>query len=488
MKINAVRVYDHFINLIPDSATGYGNLFDIDSVSLLLGTNGSGKTRILTSLANAIGSSPDDAIQFYFEGTPNGHIEPQSPYNKHLCSIYYSALPYKRKLSRRKGIINASPNNRILADDNRLEKFRVISEVLKIKTQLECVISYTKAVFRTIFIPLLRNFEKVGNSKISFLLSDLARLSSGPDKGVELELNAYDFDKKREIILNEIEGEIENRIIIKLGNQDAFLFLSTLEYIYNHEGRKNAKSMALELLGYVGIVHSERKSMREYNFDDLVDRVKNTERLIDSFSNYNDRVWALRKLTFKISNMDDSYIIRRAKTSIKIEWSNQSSGIQALVEQLSAIDEAVGKAVEKKYRSVLLLVDEGDAYLHLDWQRKYISILNNFLGGIKRKYLLENLQLILATHSPLLAADIPGDYVISLDSKDFPSTFAAPIEEVILNAFSSSSLGEFAAGKINEIYKRAKSKKTTIFDKNLADSIGDIAIKAALKREFNDDN
>lgn len=488
MKVTAVRIYDHFINLIPHSAAGYGNLFDIDSVSLLLGTNGSGKTRILTSLANAIGSPQDDAIQFYFEATPNGHIEPESPYNKHLCSIYYSALPYKRKLSRRKGIINASPNSKGLTDDNRLEKFKVISEVLKINTQLECVISYTKLVFRTVLIPMLRKFKKVNNTKIGFLLSELSSLESGPDKGMQHDLNVYAMDKKRENLLNEIEYILEDAIIIKLGSQEAFLFLSSMEYIHSYESEKNVKSLVLEFLSYVGIIDSERKLLREYSLESLVECVRNTDRLIEFFSNQNERFWDLRKLTFKISNLDDSNIIKSAKTSIKIEWSNQSSGLQALVEQLSSIDDAVGKAAEKKYSSVLLLIDEGDAYLHLDWQRKYISILNKFLGGIKRKYNLANLQLILATHSPLLAADIPGDYVISLDSKDFPSTFAAPIEEVILNAFSSSSLGEFAAGKINEIYKRAKSKKTTTFDKNLVNSIGDISIKAALKREFNDDN
>jgi len=487
MKINAIRVYDHFINLIPHGAADYGELFKIDSVSLLLGTNGSGKTRILTSLANAIGSPQDDAIQFYFEGTPNGHIEPQSPYNKHLCAIYYSALPYKRKISRRKGIINASPNNKTLTDDNRLENFKVISEVLQINTQLECVISYSKMVFRTILIPLLRNFDKVANATLGFLLKDLARLGSGPDKISHIHLSAYDIDKKRELILNNIEEIIEDEMIFKLGRQQAFLYLSSMEYMYSKEEKKT-KSIALELLGYIGFVYSERKKTESFDFYELKKLVGKTDSLIDIFSNSKETTWGFRRLSFKIKNLDESYIIKSANTPIRIEWSNQSSGLQALVEQLSSIDDAVRKAAEKKYTSVLLLIDEGDAYLHLDWQRKYISILNDFLGGVKKKYDLDNMQLVLATHSPLLAADIPGDYVISLDSKDFPSTFAAPIEEVILNAFSSNSLGEFAAAKINEIFKRAESKKTTKFDKNLVNSIGDISIRSALKRKIKDDN
>ncbi|WP_201264643.1 hypothetical protein, partial [Pseudomonas aeruginosa] len=120
------------------------------------------------------------------------------------------------------------------------------------------------------------------------------------------------------------------------------------------------------------------------------------------------------------------------------------------------------------------------AYLHLDWQRKYISLLNKYLANVKKRHRLESLQLILATHSPLLAADIPSEFVTNLDSATRTKSFAAPLEEVIAGSFESNSIGEFAASKINEVYKRAQKSKLTKEDRKLISAIGDPAIQAAL--------
>lgn len=483
-KINAIRVHDKIIELIPMNAERYGPLFEIDSVSLLLGTNGSGKTRTLISLANGVGSTQDDSFQFYFQGTPNGNYEPTSPYNENICSIYYSALPYKRRLLRRKCIINASPKSRSSTDNNRLEEFGLISKLLGIKAELIGVVSYSKVTFRTILIPAIRKSKQIIPFKLKELISYLDDIVINSPSESE---NYLDIDKKREFLLNDIEGFLEIFILEKLGDYDGLLYLSSLEYIYNKAGKKIINIIAIAFLVHIGILDSQSTNSEWYGFQELERIAINSKKLIDQYFFLNDRELNHRTFTCRVGNMEIAEVIKSIDSSIQIEWSNQSSGLQALVEQFSLIDDAIFKATEKNYKSVLLLIDEGDAYLHLDWQRKYISMVNKFLGGLKRKYNLDNLQLIMATHSPLLAADIPRDFVTSLDSNNSLSTFAAPIEEVIANAFSSNSLGEFAANNINEIYKRAVLGKTTDFDRHLVDSIGDISIRAALKRSFNND-
>lgn len=55
---------------------------------------------------------------------------------------------------------------------------------------------------------------------------------------------------------------------------------------------------------------------------------------------------------------------------------------------------------------------------------------------------------------------------------------------MIAGAFGSNSLGEFAASKINEIYRRAVTGDTTDSDRQVVEVIGDSAIKSALKRSF----
>ncbi|WP_434998494.1 hypothetical protein ACRQTN_07200 [Pectobacterium brasiliense] len=481
-KIEAVRVENKLIILIPHKAEHFGQLFEIDSVSLLLGINGSGKTRMLVSIANAIGSSQDDSFQFYFQDTPNGKYEPSAPYNKNICSVYYSALPYKRKLLRRRGILNASPKKKSSTDNKRIEKFGEVSEILKINTYLTGVLGYSRNVFRTIIIPFLRGHYNVKNSKLNKLIYELNELSEKINMN---KLEGYRiYDQERELILNDIEKLLENEISNEFDECYRIIILSILEYMYFNGKRDFSKLATGALLNHLGVINF--KSDKEI-FTELKSFVETTKIVLDKYCltevfDRNDKV-----IRFKIDSLDKSKEIGGYDTPIQIEWSNQSSGLQALVEQFSLIDDTIGKAVEKDYKSVLLLIDEGDAYLHLEWQRKYFSILNKFLGGLKRKYNLKNLQLIMATHSPLLAADIPSEFVTSLDTDERINSFAAPMEEVISRAFSSNSLGEFAATKINEIYKRAVSGNITQSDRNMIESIGDVSIKSALKRSVKND-
>jgi len=320
---------------------------------------------------------------------------------------------------------------------------------------------------------------------LSSLISELDEMPlNEPSK-----LDSHIFiDKKRESLLSQIERFLENLIFDKLGFDDGLFFVSSLEYLYNKNGKKIPNIMAWQFLEYIGVVNYQSNVSGRFEFKALEEIVYNTRLLMNQYFTLENHERSHRAIRFRIDNIDVSKNIKKINTPIQIEWSNQSSGLQALVEQFALLDDAIGKAAKKNYNSMLLLIDEGDAYLHLDWQRKYIFMLNKYLGELKKKYQIQNLQLIMATHSPLLAADIPGDFVTSLDSDNVSNTFAAPIEEVIANAFSSNSLGEFAAANINEIYRRALLGKTTQHDRSLVDSIGDITIKTALKRSFHNDH
>lgn len=483
MKIMSVRVNDKFFDLIPTSAEKYGKLFDIDSVSLILGTNGSGKTRMLVSLANAINSPRDDSFQFYMLETPNGEIEPEGPYYKYMCSIYYSALPYRRKLNRRKGIYNASPKHAFSTDNKRIEKFGMISNILNIDTRLEGVVKYTKTVFRTILIPNIRDSVILDSPDLKYLIDRLYGSDSMGKSYGSMKKSTYDEDRERERTLGRIEEFLEQVFFKKFRYLTGFLIFSVLEFFYETEGRDGVDNMAITLLGDLGVIKKASFSGDNKYIKKLWYYVNNTNEILDEYKDESYKI-DRRTLKFMLNDITDTNIIKSKDTAIHIEWSNQSSGLQALVEQFSLIDESICKARESGYKSILLLIDEGDAYLHLDWQRRYISLLNKFLGDVKSKYSLDSLQLVLATHSPLLAADIPGDFVTSLDSGKFSQTFAAPIEEIITSAFSSSSLGEFAAHKINEIYRRLQSNELTSYDRRLIDSIGDVTIKAVLEKEL----
>ncbi|MFJ2389661.1 hypothetical protein [Pseudomonas koreensis] len=478
-KIQAIRVEDRLVELLPQGIERLGRLFEIDSVSLLLGTNGSGKTRMLLSLANAVGSSQDDSVQFYFQGTPNGNYEPSAPYNKDICAIYYSGLPYRRKFVRKPGVINASPSIKPYTDSRRIEQLGKVAEVLNVNTRLIGVFGYSRTVFRAVLIPALKSLREIFSSELERTIFDLNSLVSKLDS---VGLDDYkSLDGKRESILKRLEELLEREIDVRIGKADRCLFLAALEHMYSKGKHYDEKSAALAFLNHVNLVLTPSNIS---SFKILESIVEDTKIVLSNYAYKDDFDWSQRTHRFQIDGIGQSEIVRRHETPIKIEWSNLSSGLQALVEQFSLIDEAIGKAAAQERFSILLLIDEGDAYLHLDWQRRYFSMLNKFLGGLKRKHNIHSLQLIMATHSPLLAADIPGELVTSLDSSSSINSFAAPLEEVIAGAFGSNSLGEFAAGKINEIYKRAQAGKATGEDRNVVEVIGDVAIKSALKRSF----
>lgn len=86
-----------------------------------------------------------------------------------------------------------------------------------------------------------------------------------------------------------------------------------------------------------------------------------------------------------IDGVDQFDSVRSYNTPITIEWSMLSSGLQALVDQFAHIGDSIATASQQGRNSVLLMIDEGDAYLHLDWQRKYLTLLNRYLGGLKKK-------------------------------------------------------------------------------------------------------
>jgi hypothetical protein len=90
---------------------------------------------------------------------------------------------------------------------------------------------------------------------------------------------------------------------------------------------------------------------------------------------------------------------------------------------------------------------------------------------------------VLASHSPIIAADLPDAFVTNLDPGVSPSeTFAAPMEQVLRNAFDSNPIGRFASGIINEVYERILQEKADDRDWRVVEKIGDAGVKAAMYR------
>ena len=134
-----------------------------------------------------------------------------------------------------------------------------------------------------------------------------------------------------------------------------------------------------------------------------------------------------------------------------------------LVPEFNKIDKRMPAEL---HSSILLLIDEIDLYLHPEWQK---NMVYNMIQEVKRQFANYKVQIIFATHSPLVLSDIPRENTIYLklvDGNSIPDqpckhiqTFGTDIYTLLNDAFylNEGSMGKFATIEINKMLKRLAS-------------------------------
>ena len=114
-----------------------------------------------------------------------------------------------------------------------------------------------------------------------------------------------------------------------------------------------------------------------------------------------------------------------------------------------------------KEKNILILLDEIDSTLHPAWQQLLIDDMVKILPQIFNG---KNIQIILATHSPIILSDIPKGNVVFMKrdaadnliidaSKMHEETFNANIASLFYDSFfmDKGSTGEFSVHKVNKL-------------------------------------
>lgn len=155
-------------------------------------------------------------------------------------------------------------------------------------------------------------------------------------------------------------------------------------------------------------------------------------------------------------------------------------------------------------------VDEPGAYLHPEWQRRFLTDYLNAYRETK-EYLIEiekrpiprgkHFTLIFATHSPFLLSDVTDDYVIYLkkgvdgyasEVNGLKNTFAGNIGEMYgENFFMESTIGEGAKTRLEEMIRRLDCGETLPDGelngyKRLVSCIGDDLLRKLLEERLED--
>ncbi len=157
-----------------------------------------------------------------------------------------------------------------------------------------------------------------------------------------------------------------------------------------------------------------------------------------------------------------------------------------------------GKTGKIKNRNdfILILLDEADMLLHPEWQREYVA---NVVSFCKKLFESKTVQIVIATHSPIMLSDIPRQNTLFLKkdkesgeiySIDGSNTFASNIYGLFRESFfiEGGMIGKYAENKLEELaddilsYSGDESKRESI-EKRIS-MIGDAFIRKNYRELF----
>ena len=124
---------------------------------------------------------------------------------------------------------------------------------------------------------------------------------------------------------------------------------------------------------------------------------------------------------------------------------------------------------EGSSEDIILLVDELESGMHLEWSRRLIQILIDNLSEIlEDEGKGREIQLIFTTHSPYMLSDIKPGNVIMIEKnqetgysegKVLQNTFAKNIQEIMKENLIDNIYGDFALAKINSMIERLNGEE-----------------------------
>lgn len=458
------------INIVPDEILRNPSLqiFSADSMSLIIGPNGSGKTRILSEIVAKV-LSADSTI----EGDDN-------PYNKTLV-IYYTPIPYHVDLPAECAQFidlqqRARPSK---TQRSHFSALQAVAKFFDFSPQL--VMSFNPHT------AILRDIQTLFAKKIVSPPDDTPKdIENAIKNADQARIKAFEFRNRNSLdYISYINSIAYENIQLAETELEAMMAENLLQLLGDHPV---AKLIALQEATKIhnrklDIIQAVLES-KNFKFDRVIKQYPKT-----ALATYTKTLNILLQIcqTLKTQDIPTSSISidHEAAAEIgKFNYSrfatislrNLSAGGHALINQFMKIEEALRsrKAKQKKVKNLLLLIDEGDVFLHLTWQQKYVKYLNEYIARIKATEQFETVQVILTTHSPVLMSDFPNDCIIKLkeqplydlaedwrtvEADERVVSFGAPLQTIINKTGNSGTIGEFAADFMKKLVISARQRE-----------------------------
>ncbi|QGT80925.1 AAA family ATPase [Pseudomonas coronafaciens pv. coronafaciens] len=479
MLISKIKAGNKTI-LMRSSATS--NIFDVCSLSLLIGPNGSGKSMLLKQIAEYFSGQFNSVIASEIQvHMVNGGPLHSSSAVENWGVIYYSAVPYGPTFKRLDNLLDASARRSNNLDMFEIAKQARVMEFFGFKPIVEFNANWNISETIQNVIDVL--YDHAVPPKLSLfpgtpIFDRLYDMALDPE-GV----NVVNFWDQKEAARSALHAYLSYEV-------DRGLAMATLLVLQKAVRQKNSRDIILSILDMcLSTPLSGRLATPEKSTQRYVDDIYNAHYILGRTNLFRR---ARAKLASKLSKRFTLPIEDFAPSSpesasvgyFTTRLDGMSSGQAALISQFCRIAKALS-AMAKRRKNILLLIDEGDAFLHLEWQRIYIHQLNQFLAMERDMRGLETLQVVMSTHSPLLATDVPKQFVCRLDDGAHgktPIAFAATLHALLNQSFQSRTIGEFASQRINELINNLKEGIEGKRDKIVTDSIDNPIILAELDR------
>ena len=502
---------------------------NIDSVNLLIGKNGSGKTNILEVLnSNLIldienmnnniiilyKSSINDE-DFIIEGNGNRFLEIKKlPIVDELVKENYQD---NKNYIEKMGVIKFSFREKTM---NAIQREILSQKYAQSKTILcKLNIGLGNGSKENIYKYLVRenknrNNDNFENAYITLLIPDLyVELKKSRNvHDIEDILRLYNINESnlKDVVLNNYFNYIYLNIIIK------FFYKNNVNNSFE-EKIIERKNKLLKLLNKKSSVNKKfQLLLRIYEkiSDDLIKFDKEKYKIVEKVAtliNYmpkeeieiqNPEISKKFRINCKEINEKiiellkeyDSFNIPKTKTAgdllfkdveyIRIEEEGLSDGERIKLQYFSTLHGVLnGEFKDREY--ITLLFDEVETYLHPEWCRRFLYELIEELGRYKGK----KFKLIFATHSPFLIADVLAKDCIYLSKdeggkikaeiKEDVKTFGANIVDLFKDTmFLESTFGKFATEKIKGVVdKIEKAEKYSNIKHEVDFIIGEIGEK-----------
>lgn len=97
-------------------------------------------------------------------------------------------------------------------------------------------------------------------------------------------------------------------------------------------------------------------------------------------------------------------------SNFNIKFDNLSVGEMEFINLFSNLYEGIKKAINNNNKNMILLLDEPGKGFHPEWSRRFINYLCNFSNYLGNKYNCK-FQYIITTHSPFMISDMPKNNV-----------------------------------------------------------------------------